>query len=203
MRKPAKKAADAVTTLKAAIYIRVSTQYQVDRASLPVQREELINYAKYALDITDSIIEDEAQVVLHIYDLYESVKSLTTVAKSLNEKGVRSRTGKPWNPTTVRTMLTNPFYAGTYRYNYWDESSKSFTVKDKDEWVLVLDHHPAIVTPEQQEIIAGILQSKQRGWAGAGMTYQRKNIHIFAGLLKCGYCGYTMIASPDRERSDG
>ena len=333
MRKPAKKAADAVTTLKAAIYIRVSTQYQVDRASLPVQREELINYAKYALDITDcvvfedagysakntdrpdyqrmmarvrtgefshllvwkidrisrnlldfaamyaelkklgivfvskneqfdtssamgeamlkiilvfaelernmtservsavmlsrandgiwnggkvpfgyaydkdskqfSIIEDEAQVVLHIYDLYESVKSLTTVAKSLNEKGVRSRTGKPWNPTTVRTMLTNPFYAGTYRYNYRDESSKSFTVKDKDEWVLVLDHHPAIVTPERQEIIEVMLQSKQRGWAGAGMTYQRKNIHIFAGLLKCGCCGYTMIASPDRERSDG
>ena len=333
MRKPAKKAADAVTTLKAAIYIRVSTQYQVDRASLPVQREELTNYAKYALDITDcvvfedagysakntdrpdyqrmmarvrtgefshllvwkidrisrnlldfaamyaelkklgivfvskneqfdtssamgeamlkiilvfaelernmtservsavmlsrandgtwnggkvpfgyaydkdskqfSIIEDEAQVVLHIYDLYESVKSLTTVAKSLNEKGVRSRTGKPWNPTTVRTMLTNPFYAGTYRYNYRDESSKSFTVKDKDEWVLVLDHHPAIVTPERQEIIAVMLQSKQRGWAGAGMTYQRKNIHIFAGLLKCGCCGYTMIASPDRERSDG
>ena len=333
MRKPAKKAADAVTALKAAIYIRVSTQYQVDRASLPVQREELINYAKYALDITDcvvfedagysakntdrpdyqrmmsrvrtgefshllvwkidrisrnlldfaamyaelkklgvvfvskneqfdtssamgeamlkiilvfaelernmtservsavmlsrandgiwnggkvpfgyaydkdskqfSIIEDEAQVVLHIYDLYESVKSLTTVAKSLNEKGVRSRTGKPWNPTTVRTMLTNPFYAGTYRYNYRDESSKSFTVKDKDEWVLVLDHHPAIVTPERQEIIAAMLQSKQRGWAGAGMTYQRKNIHIFAGLLKCGCCGYTMIASPDRERSDG
>lgn len=333
MRKPAKKAADAVTALKAAIYIRVSTQYQVDRASLPVQREELINYAKYALDITDcvvfedagysakntdrpdyqrmmsrvrtgefshllvwkidrisrnlldfaamyaelkklgvvfvskneqfdtssamgeamlkiilvfaelernmtservsavmlsrandgvwnggkvpfgyaydkdskqfSIIEDEAQVVLHIYDLYESVKSLTTVAKTLNEKGVRSRTGKPWNPTTVRTMLTNPFYAGTYRYNYRDESSKSFTVKDKDEWVLVLDHHPAIVTPERQEIIAAMLQSKQRGWAGAGMTYQRKNIHIFAGLLKCGCCGYTMIASPDRERSDG
>ena len=333
MRKPAKSAAAAVESQKAAIYIRVSTQYQVDRASLPVQREELVNYAKYALNITDcvvfedagysakntdrpdyqrmmarvrtgefshllvwkidrisrnlldfaamyaelkklgvifvskneqfdtssamgeamlkiilvfaelernmtservsavmlsrandgvwnggkvpfgyaydkntkqfSIIEDEAQVVLHIYDLYESVKSLTTVAKTLNEKGVRSRTGKPWNPTTIRTMLTNPFYAGTYRYNYRDESNKSFAVKDKDEWVLVLDHHPAIVTPERQEIIATMLQSKQRGWAGAGMTYQRKNIHIFAGLLKCGCCGYTMIASPDRERSDG
>ena len=129
------------------------------------------------------------QVVLHIYDLYESIKSLTTVAKTLNEKGVRSRTGKPWNPTTVRTMLTNPFYAGTYRYNYRDESSKSFTVKDEDEWVLVLDHHPAIVTPERQEQVAVILQSRQRGWVGAGMTYQRKNTHIFAGLLKCGYCG--------------
>lgn len=333
MRKPAKKAADAVTALKAAIYIRVSTQYQVDRASLPVQREELINYAKYALDITDcvvfedagysakntdrpdyqrmmarvrtgefshllvwkidrisrnlldfaamyaelkklgvvfvskneqfdtssamgeamlkiilvfaelernmtservsavmlsrandgvwnggkvpfgyaydkdskqfSIIEDEAQVVLHIYDLYESVKSLTTVAKTLNEKGVRSRTGKPWNPTTIRTMLTNPFYAGTYRYNYRDESSKSHTVKDEEEWVLVLDHHPAIVTTERQEQVAVILQSRQRGWVGAGMTYQRKNTHIFAGLLKCGCCGSTMVSTIDKERSDG
>ena len=60
MRKPAKKAADAVTALKAAIYIRVSTQYQVDRASLPVQREELINYAKYALDITDCVVFEDA-----------------------------------------------------------------------------------------------------------------------------------------------
>ena len=333
MRKPAKQVADAVAAMKVAIYIRVSTQYQVDRASLPVQREELINYAKYALSITDcvvfedagysakntdrpdyqrmmsrirtgefshllvwkidrisrnlldfsamyaelkrlgvtfvskneqfdtstamgeamlkiilvfaelernmtservsavmlsrasdgvwnggkvpfgysydkdakqfSIVEDEAKIVLHIYDLYESIKSLTTVAKLLNERGVRSRTGKPWNPTTIRTMLTNPFYAGTYRYNYRDESTKSFTVKAEDEWVLVLDHHPAIVTPERQEAIAAILKGKQRGWAGAGMTYQRKNTHIFAGLLRCGCCGSTMIASPDRERADG
>ena len=49
-----------MTTLKAAIYIRVSTQYQVDRASLPVQREELINYAKYALDITDCVVFEDA-----------------------------------------------------------------------------------------------------------------------------------------------
>ena len=333
MKKPAKSAVAAIDEQKAAIYIRVSTQYQVDRASLPVQREELINYAKYALNITDSvvfedagysakntdrpdyqrmmsrirtgefshllvwkidrisrnlldfsamyaelkklgvtfvskneqfdtstamgeamlkiilvfaelernmtservsavmlsrasdgvwnggkvpfgysydkeskqfsIVEDEAKIVTHIYDLYESVKSLVTVSKALNEKGVRSRTGKPWNPTTVRTMLTNPFYAGTYRYNYRDESGKSFAVKDEEEWVLVIDHHPAIVTTERQERMAAILQSKQRGWVGAGMTYQRKNTHIFAGLLKCGYCGYTMIASPDRERADG
>ena len=41
-----KKAAQRFEEKKAAIYVRVSTQYQVDRASLPVQREELINYAK-------------------------------------------------------------------------------------------------------------------------------------------------------------
>lgn len=334
MAKQVKRISEALKALKVAIYIRVSTQYQVDRASLPVQREELVNYAKYVLGIEDyvvfedagysakntdrpdyqrmmarvrtgefshilvwkidrisrnlldfaamyaelkqlgvtfvskneqfdtsnamgeamlkiilvfaelernmtservsavmlsrandgmwnggkvpfgysynkdekqfSIVEDEEKVVLHIYDLYESIRSLTVVAKTLNEKGIRSRTGKPWNPATIRTMLTNPFYAGTYRYNYRDESnSKRFSVKAKDEWVLVEDHHPAIVTRERQNYIASILQSKQRGWAGSSQTYQRKNTHIFAGLLKCGYCGSTMKASLDRPRSDG
>lgn len=333
MAKLAKRISDALSDLKVAIYVRVSTQYQVDRASLPVQREELINYSKYVLGIenyvifedpgysaknTDrpdyqrmmarvrtgefthilvwkidrisrnlldfaamyaelkqlgvtfvskneqfdtsnamgeamlkiilvfaelernmtservsaimlsrandgvwnggkvpfgysydkeekqfSLVEDEAKVVTHIYDLYETCKSLTTVAKTLNEKGIRSRTGKPWNPTTIRTMLTNPFYAGTYRYNYRDESGKSHVVKGQQEWVLIEDHHPAIVTRARQNYIASILQSKQRGWAGSGQTYQRKNIHIFAGLLRCGCCGSTMKASLDRPRTDG
>lgn len=334
MAKEVKRVAEALQKLKVAIYIRVSTQYQVDRASLPVQREELINYARLLLNINDyvvfedagysakntdrpdyqrmmarvrtgefshilvwkidrisrnlldfasmyaelkklgvtfvskneqfdtssamgeamlkiilvfaelernmtservsaimlsrandgvwnggkvpfgyiydkeakqfSILEEEAKVVTHIYDLYETARSLVTVAKTLNEKGIRSRTGKPWNPTTIRTMLTNPFYAGTYRYNYRDESKgKTFSVKDQDEWVMVEDHHPAIITRERQSHIAAILQSKQRGVFAGGQTYQRKNIHIFAGLLKCGCCGSNMKASLDRPRSDG
>lgn len=334
MAKQVKRVAEALQKLKVAIYIRVSTQYQVDRASLPVQREELINYARLLLNITDyvvfedagysakntdrpdyqrmmarvrtgefshilvwkidrisrnlldfasmyaelkqlgvtfvskneqfdtssamgeamlkiilvfaelernmtservsaimlsrandgvwnggkvpfgyaydkeakqfSILEEEAKVVTHIYDLYETVRSLVAVAKTLNEKGVRSRTGKPWNPTTIRMMLTNPFYAGTYRYNYRDETNgKTFSFKDRDEWVMVEDHHPAIVTRERQNHIAAILQSNQRGVFAGGQTYQRKNIHIFAGLLRCGCCGSNMKASLDRPRTDG
>lgn len=52
--------ATAAAAPRAAIYIRVSTQYQTDRASLPVQREELINYAKYALNITSYDVFEDA-----------------------------------------------------------------------------------------------------------------------------------------------
>ena len=41
-----KKTIPQIEQKRAAIYVRVSTQYQVDRASLPVQRSELVNYAK-------------------------------------------------------------------------------------------------------------------------------------------------------------
>lgn len=319
---------------KIAIYIRVSTQYQVDRASLPVQREELINYARYALGIenfevfedagysaknTDrpayqqmmtrvrsgefshvlvwkidrisrnlldfaamykelkelgvifvskneqfdtssamgeamlkiilvfaelernmtservsavmvsransgkwnggkipfgydydkqtkefSINASEAAVIRTVYDLYETHWSLVTVAKILNEKGILPRSGKPWNPTTVRTMLVNPFYVGIYRYNRHDENNpKRFTLKPETEWIIIEDHHPAIIDRTRQDRIIETLQKRQRGKYGQYSTYQRKNIHIFAGLLRCGNCGSNMASTIDRARSDG
>lgn len=47
-------------TRRVAIYIRVSTNHQVDRDSLPLQREELINYAKYVLNIKDYEVFEDA-----------------------------------------------------------------------------------------------------------------------------------------------
>lgn len=326
-----KKTIPQIEQKRAAIYVRVSTQYQVDRASLPVQRSELVNYAKYALDIPDfvifedagysakntdrpdyqqmmarirtgefshllvwkidrisrnlldfaamyselkqlgvvfvskneqfdtssamgeamlkiilvfaelernmtaervsavflsrandgiwnggkvpfgyaydkqtktfSILEDEAKTVRLIYALYESSKSLVTVSKALNERGIKTRNGSEWSPTTVHTMLSNPFYSGTYRYNYRNESDPHHHVpKKKEDWILVKNHHPAIVSPEHQASVELILASKSYG---KNQTYQRKNIHAFAGLLTCGYCGSTMAATIDRARADG
>ncbi len=42
---------DALNDKKAALYIRVSTHWQVDKDSLPLQENDLINYAKYALGV--------------------------------------------------------------------------------------------------------------------------------------------------------
>lgn len=57
-----KKTIDTMPTLcrRVAIYIRVSTNHQIDRDSLPLQREELINYAKYALNIEDYEVFEDA-----------------------------------------------------------------------------------------------------------------------------------------------
>ncbi|MDO4302198.1 MAG: recombinase family protein [Clostridia bacterium] len=45
---------------KVAIYIRVSTVHQLDKESLPFQRRELTNYAKYVLNINDFEIFEDA-----------------------------------------------------------------------------------------------------------------------------------------------
>lgn len=164
------------------------------------------NYDKQTREFT--INESEASVINLIYDTYEANNSLTLVARTLNEKGIYPRSGTPWNPTTVSTMLKNPFYTGAYRYNYHDESksggnTSSKHIKDRSEWVYIENHHPAIIDAERQSRILAILESNRRSNHRSSKTYIRKNVHIFAGLLYCGYCGNQMQSTIDRERADG
>lgn len=323
---------------KAALYVRVSTQYQIDKDSLPVQRSELINYCKYALDIgkyevfedagysaknTDrpafqqmmarlrtgefshlcvwkidrisrnlidfsemyvelkklgitfvskneqfdtssamgeamlkiilvfaelernmtservkavmiskardgqwnggkvpygynwdkesksfSINENEAVVVNHIYDLYEKEQSLLLVSRTLNERGFVTKRGMAWSPTTVSIILKNKFYTGQYTYNKYGVDPDTGRVsrqiiKDESEWVVVENHHPAIIDPERQAEICAVLERNRRSNNRDGKKYVRKNTHIFAGILYCAYCGGQMQATIDRARNDG
>ena len=97
---------------------------------------------------TFSINEAEAAVINLIYDTYEDTRSMLYVARTLNEKGIRPRrTAFRGHPTTVSTILKNPFYTGAYRYNYHDETASDGNtsgkhLKDKSEWVFVENHHP-------------------------------------------------------------
>ena len=45
---------------RVAIYIRVSTRYQVDKDSLQVQRRELITYSEMVLGVSDYVIFEDA-----------------------------------------------------------------------------------------------------------------------------------------------
>ena len=152
-----------------------------------------------------SVVESEATIVRLIYDMYRSVKSSLKVAQTLNEKGITQRSGKPWNPVTVGIVLKNPFYCGKLRYNYRDEKKglKNWSIKDESEWVVVDDHHPAIVSEEDWVGACKQLASNRRNEAGPNRAYTRVNTHIFAGLLTCGYCGSNMSATIDRARADG
>lgn len=51
--------ADKLRALKVAIYIRVSTHYQIDKDSLQVQRRELIAYAQMVLGIQDFVVFED------------------------------------------------------------------------------------------------------------------------------------------------
>lgn len=155
---------------------------------------------------TFTVNPTEADVIYKIYDLYEKYSSLITVTKILNEMGLKTRAGVEWTPTTISKMLNSPWYIGVYRYNYHDEkltgNTSTAAIKDEKEWVLLEDHHPAIIDVPRFERVNAMLFANRRSNKG-GNTYMRKNIHVFAGLLKCGECGGGMQASVDRVQPDG
>lgn len=66
---------DKLSNQKCALYIRVSTHWQIDKDSLPVQREDLINYAKYALNIDKYEIFEDAG-----YSAKKHLSVLTTIS---------------------------------------------------------------------------------------------------------------------------
>ena len=155
---------------------------------------------------TFSIVDEEAKVVLRMYDMYEERHSLLYVAKTLNAAGIHPRSGKEWSPTAVSIILKNMFYTGAYRYNYFDMSKRGSRqdIKPESEWVIVEEHHPAIVPKERWRNVVLTLERNQRGWNASGKTYSRKNIHVFAGLLTCGCCGANMSATSNcRELKGG
>lgn len=152
-----------------------------------------------------TIVEEEASTVRHMFDLYESGKSLLNVARTINAQGIRTRSGAEWSATTVWGIIGNPTYCGTYRYNMRNEQkgAHEWSFRDDKDIVFNEDHHPPIITKEQFERCKEILDRRNSKKRGTVKTYERKHTHIFAGLLTCGYCGSQMTATIDRARKGG
>jgi len=140
----------------------------------------------------------EARTVQYIYDQYEIIKSTTKLAKKLNIEKIPTKRNGTWTPRTVGSILTNPFYIGTYRYN--TKTKKTRRWKDKSEWVVVENNHQAIINKEQFERVSQIIQNNYRG----DKNYQKKstNVHILSGIATCHKCGKKMNAGLDRTRKD-
>lgn len=140
--------------------------------------------------------DNEAKVVQYIFDQYEIIKSTTKLAKKLNIEKIPTKRNGTWTPRTVGSILTNPFYIGTYRYN--TKTRKTRRWKDKSEWVVVENNHQAIINKEQFDRVAEIINNNYRG----DKNYQRKstNVHILAGIISCHKCGRKMHSGLDRSR---
>ena len=142
--------------------------------------------------------ENEAKIVQYIFDQYEKIKSTTKVAKKLNIEKIPTKRNGTWTPRTVDSILTNPFYIGTYRYN--TKTQKTRRWKDKSDWVVIENNHQAVIDKEQFERVGKIIQNNYKG----DKNYQKShtNVHILSGIASCHKCGKKMHSGLDRVRKD-
>ncbi|SFA70846.1 recombinase family protein [Clostridium frigidicarnis] len=146
------------------------------------------------------IDEIEAKTIKLIYSEYLSKKSTTAIRELLNYNNIRTKRGGSWTTKTISDIIRNPFYKGTYRYNY-RESSRG-KVKDEKEWIVVEDNHSPIVSKELWEQCNKIMNINSQHNNNANF---RKSgiVHVFASLIKCGECGGTLYSKQDKPNLDG
>ena len=156
---------------------------------------------KWSEEAKYPVIDDAESVTIHfIYDKYEEVKSCLQISRMLNNNNVKTKRGGKWTSKTVCDIIRNPFYKGTYRYNY-RESARG-ALKDESEWIVVPNNHPAIVSEEQWEKCNKIMDANKAAKDTARFRPQR-HIHVFSGILQCADCGGGFSSNKDKERLSG
>jgi site-specific DNA recombinase len=128
--------------------------------------------------VAGDTIEAEAQTVRGIYTRFHAGDSLRGIARWLNDTGVPTRRGKPWNPSSVRDILTNPRYAGRVYYNRHKDGTDG-------DWVTAA--FPAIIEEHVFDAVnAKLSDPRRRRHQGT----DRK--HLGASVYQCGICGHLM-----------
>lgn len=144
------------------------------------------------------INEEEARTVRLIYNLYEETGSSADVLHHLELHNISTKRGGKWTTKTIGDILRSPTYKGTLRYNY-RESGRG-KKKAPDEWILVDNAVPAIVTSQQWERVQKQLDSNYRG--ARSKRERARHIHVFSGVLHCPDCNKNYMAALDRPRND-
>lgn len=158
------------------------------------------------------IVEEEAEIVRKIFDLYLSGYGLKAIAKKLNDEGIKSPqyyqnkmynkklpSNKPeitgrylWVNTTVKRILQNEFYIGTVTCHKTYTSKINHIRKDlpEEEQFKHENFAPAIISKEKWEQVQFLLSSKRNNNVRASSS---NPCHRYTGLIECGDCGCTFV----------
>ncbi len=120
--------------------------------------------------IKGEIVAAEAVLVRSMFARFAAGDSLRGITLWLTEQGIATRQGRPWSPSSVRTILTNPRYAG--RAVYCGQ-----TTGKVGQW-------GAIVDEATFDGVNARLTDPRRITNRAGTD--RK--HLGSGIYRCGVC---------------
>ncbi|HZL16992.1 MAG TPA: recombinase family protein [Polyangia bacterium] len=129
----------------------------------------------------------EAPVRALLHELFAEHRRKKTVARILNERGYRTRSGSRFSDTTITRLLLDSTAKGVHLANYTrsNDRTKSWDLKPESEWV----HSPveAIVSGDLWDTCERIVVAQREGMKPAA----KRAVHLFAGFAFC-ECGPKM-----------
>jgi DNA invertase Pin-like site-specific DNA recombinase len=141
---------------------------------------------KIIYDSTFRVVEPEAVIVRLMYDRYATDGGgVRAVASWLNDAGHRTRRGQLWSMVTVRDILRNTSYIGTYR---------RFGLRLPASYQAIVDRDIFRKVQEKMQSRSPV----RRNPKGAPF--------LLSGIIYCGHCGQRMMGVRRRQmwrRKDG
>lgn len=113
-----------------------------------------------------AVNEDEAPILLHIFEAYAAGNRIPDIVRELNDRGIKNR-GNPFTVNSIYFMLQQKKYTGTYSIH-----GETFT-----------HIYPAIIPKELSQIVRKRIDKNKTGKHVIGVDY------ILMGKCFCGYCG--------------
>jgi site-specific DNA recombinase len=152
----------------------------------------------------------EIEIVRWLFDSCANRgRGVTALARDLTERKVPPPGGTVgWHPSTIRSILTNPNYAGHYRFNMTTRKrfafaaggtiqvstpnsknkSKRFRQAEADV-VVKRDTHPPLVDQGLFDAAAAALAARRSAPVGA-----ERKARLLSGVLHCYHCGRVMYS---------
>ena len=166
-------------------------------------------YIKDPDDKYKAIIDEEAaMVVREIYKLKLNGMSINRIAIHLDQKKIPSpyaykrskginytspyakNENPPWNPSTVREILTNRIYVGDLiqgRITTPNHKVKKHYIKPESEWTVCRDNHEPIIGKREFDLVQRLLGMDTRTSPNEDVVFP------LSGLIICADCGMPMI----------
>lgn len=126
----------------------------------------IISYPPYGYINADGkmeVVPEEAEIVRTIFNEYINGKGAFLIAKELNERGIPSKRGTIWHPSTVQGVLKNEKYTGDviFQKTYTDSNFNRHINYGEENQYLLENHHEAIISHEDFDKAQHVME--QRG----------------------------------------
>ncbi|QBJ65017.1 recombinase family protein [Bacillus anthracis] len=179
-------------SLFSAQYSRTLSSSITAALAVKVRRGEHIGKVPYGYNRENQklvIHDEEAAVVRMIYSWYTDGWGYKKITNELNRLGIKSKTKRNWQMTSVQRIVRNPIYKGTFILNQYTSvkvgGKKKQIRNPKEKWFVFPNHHPEIVDEEiwnqaNQENV-NTHKTKITAW------------NEFRNLAKCAVCGSNMV----------
>ncbi|MDY5031289.1 MAG: recombinase family protein [Blautia sp.] len=129
------------------------------------------------------VVPEEAKIVKYIFDQYCNFhKEQTAIARQLNDMGIRTKRGGPFEKRNILYILKNPFYVGELEWN---------GIKSKGT-------HETFISPE-------LFHKAQDIYNETFKPARRRSVssckHWLSGIVKCSTCGASLAFNVNRRGS--